>query len=67
MRLRLMLTLGSVMCQGQNHGHCQCQQGLSVVYMVDLMLRLELGLCSDLGSVFWMDKEGLCCELKGLP
>ena len=52
MRLRLMLTLGSVMCQGQDHGHCQCQQGLSVVCMADLMLGLELGLGSDLRSVF---------------
>ena len=40
MRLRLRSALGSVMCQG--HGHCQCQQGLSVVCMVGLVLVLGL-------------------------
>ena len=47
-----MLALGSVMCHGHYHGLCQCQQGFSVVCMVDLMLGLELGLGSGLGSVF---------------
>ena len=45
------------MCQGQDHGHYQCQQGLFVVCMVGL----ELGLGSGFGSVFGMDREGLCC------
>ena len=44
-----MLALGSVVCQGQVHGHYQNQQGLSVVCIVGSVLGLELGLGSGLG------------------